>query len=171
MRKLWKFLFHRVVLVSLFILLQLAVMLATVLWLSEYRQWVHALLTLLSTVSILYLIYDRTNSSYKIAWIILILAFPIAGISIYLTFGGRRLSRPVQQRVQKAEDLTRENLWQEKVTREALQDVSDPAAVTSTYLHTVTGYPVYDNTETVYFPLGDAMYPQMLEEVRKNFDP
>ncbi len=170
MRKLCKFLFHRVVLVSLFILLQLAVMLATVLWLSEYRQWIHALLTLLSTVSILYLIYERTNSSYKIAWIILILALPIAGISLYLTFGGRRLSRPVQRRVQKADDLTRENLWQEKITREALQDVSDPAAVTSAYLHTVSGYPVYDNTETVYFPLGDAMYPRMLEELRKAED-
>ena len=164
--KVSKVLFSRVVLVSLFILLQVGVMLASIFWLSEYRQWVHVTLTLLSVLSIIYLMYDRTNSSYKIAWIILILAFPVAGISIYLTFGGRRLSRPVRQRVELARTLVRENLFQENITRETLQNVSDPAAVTSAYLHRVTGYPVYDNTETEYFPLGDLAYPRMLEELR-----
>ena len=167
MKKIGKVLFHRVVLVSLFILLQVGVMLASVLWLSEYRQWVHVLLTTLSIVSIVYLMYDRTNSSYKIAWIFLILAFPVAGICIYFTFGGRRLSRPVRQRMQVADDIVRENLWQEKITLEALQNVSDPAAVSSVFLHQTAGFPVYDNTETEYFPLGDLVYPRMLEELKK----
>jgi len=166
-RKIRKLAFRRMVIVCLSILLQLAVMLVTVLWLSEYRQWVHGLLTALSVAAIVYLMYDRTNASYKIAWIVLILAFPVAGICIYMTFGGRRLSRPVRQRMQQAEDLTRENLWQEKMPLETLQNVSDPAAVTSRFLHRVTGYPVYDNTETEYFPLGDLAYPRMLEELRK----
>ena len=109
-------LFSRVVLVSFFILLQVGVMLLSVFWLSEYRQWVHRLLTLLSVATVVYLMFDRTNSSYKIAWIILILAFPVAGISIYLTFGGRRLSKPVQERVQVAQKLVRDHLQQEKIT-------------------------------------------------------
>jgi len=163
-------LFSRIVLVSVFILLQVGIMLLSVFWLSEYRQWIHRLLTLLSVATVIYLIYDRTNSSYKIAWIILILAFPVAGISIYLTFGGRRLSKPVQQRVRAAQNLVRDHLWQEKITKEALQNVSDPAAVASTYLQRVSGYPVYDNTETEYFPLGDLAYPRMLEELRKAED-
>ena len=98
--KVHKILFGRIMLVSVFILQQVGVMLASILWLSEYRQWVHVLLTTLSIITIIYLIHDRTNASYKIAWIILILAFPVAGISIYLTFGGRRLSRPVRQRIE-----------------------------------------------------------------------
>ena len=167
MKKIGKVLFHRVVLVSLFILLQLVVMLATVSWLSEYRQWVHVLLTVLSVVVIIYLMYDRTNPSYKIAWIFLILAFPVAGICIYLTFGGRRLSRPVRQRMQLADDIIRENLWQEKITMESLRSISDPAAVQASFLYNVTGFPVYDNTETEYFSLGDLVYPRMLEELRK----
>ena len=167
MKKIGKVLFHRVVLVSLFILLQLVVMLAMVSWLSEYRQWVHVLLTVLSVVVIIYLMYDRTNPSYKIAWIFLILAFPVAGICIYLTFGGRRLSRPVRQRMQLADDIIRENLWQEKITMESLRSVSDPAAVQASFLYNVTGFPVYDNTETEYFSLGDLVYPRMLEELRK----
>lgn len=167
MRKLGKLLFQRVVLVALFILLQLAVMLVTVMWLSEYRRWVNVLMTALSVVTIIYMLSDKTNSSYKVAWIILILAFPVAGICIYMTFGGRRLSRPIRRRMQLADDLVRDNLWQEKITMEALQNVSDPAAVNAAYLLRVSGYPVYDNTETEYFPLGDLAYPRMLEELRK----
>ena len=166
-KKIGKVLFHRVVLVALFILLQVAVMVVTMVWLSEYRQWVNVLLTTLSIVTTIYLMYDQTNSSYKIAWIIAILAFPVAGVCIYLTFGGRRLSRLVRQRMQVADDIIRENLWQERITQEALQNVSDPAAVTAAFLHNVSGFPVYDNTETEYFSLGDAAYPRMLEELRK----
>jgi len=167
MKQPWKFLFQRVVIVALSILLQLALMVSMVQWLSEYRAWIRALMSVISGVSVVYLLYDRTNASYKIAWIILILVFPVAGISIYLTFGGRRLSLPVRRRMQQAQDLVRDHLWQEKAAWDALQNVSDPAAVNSRYLYQVSGFPVYDNTETVYFPLGDAAWPRMLEELRK----
>ena len=83
MRKVGKVLFQRVVLVALFILLQVGVMVVSALWLSEYRRWFNILLISLSIVTVIYLMYDKTNASYKIAWIILILAFPVAGIWIY----------------------------------------------------------------------------------------
>ena len=98
-RSVGKIMYRRVLIVGLSILLQLVVMLATMIWLSDYRQWVQILLSVLSGVSVLYLLYDSANSSYKIAWIILILAFPVAGISIYMTFGGRRLSRAEKRKV------------------------------------------------------------------------
>ena len=167
MKQIRKLLFQRVVIVGLSILLQLALMVSMVQWLSEYRAWIRAFLTALSVVTVIWLMLERTNASYKIAWIILILAFPIAGISIYLTFGGRRLSRPIRKRMQMAQDLVRDHLWQEKITEEALEEVSDAAIVHSRFLYHVSGYPVYDNTETVYYALGDEAYPHMLEELRK----
>ncbi len=166
MQRIRKLLFQRVILVAFFILLQVAVLLATMVWLSEYRRWVQVIMTALSILTIVFLLYDRTNSSYKIAWIILILAFPVTGISLYLIFGGRRLSVSQRRMVQSGEDLIRENLHQERITMETLQDISDPAAVCASYLCHVSGYPVYDNTETEYFSLGDTAYPKMLEELR-----
>ncbi len=167
MKKIFGFLFQRVTTVALSILLQLALMVSMVQWLSEYRQWIRVFLAVLSLASVVYILYDRTNSSYKIAWIILILLFPVAGICIYLAFGGRRLSRPVRLRMQKMQDAVRNNLWQEAVTYEALKEISDPAAATAQLLYNVSGYPVYDNTETEYFSLGDHVYPRMLEELKK----
>ena len=167
MKKFGKLLFRRVAIVAVSILLQLVLMVSLVSWATEYRRWVHVLLTALSIIAIVYIMYDRTNSSYKIAWIVLILAFPVAGISIYLAFGGRRLSGPVRRRMQLAQDLVQDNLHQEKITREALQNLSDPAAVNSDFLYRVSGFPVYDNTETEYFSLGDDVYVRMLQELQK----
>lgn len=167
MRRLGKLIFQRVVIVAFFILLQVAVLLTTMVWLSAYRPWIQALMTALSVLTIVFLLYDRTNSSYKIAWIILILAFPVAGISLYLIFGGRRLSNRQRRSIQAADILVREHLGQERITMEALENVSDPAAVNAAYLYHVSGYPIYDNTETEYFSLGDLAYPRMLEELEK----
>ncbi len=167
MKRVLRFLFQRVTIVALSILLQVGLMVAMVQWLAEYRHWIQVLLTVLSALAVIYVMYDRTNASYKIAWIVLILAFPVAGICIYLTFGGRRLSQPVRARMQQSQDLVRDNLWQERVTQEALTQVSDPAAATAQLLYNVSGYPVYDNTQTEYFSLGDLVYPRMLEELKK----
>lgn len=167
MRRIKKLVFQRVFIVAFFILLQVGVLLTTMVWLSAYRPWIQAVMTVLSILTIVFLLYDRTNSSYKIAWIILILAFPVAGISLYLIFGGRRLSKRHRRELQAADELVRENLRQEKITMETLESVSDPAAVSTAYLYHVSGYPVYDNTETEYFSLGDLAYPRMLEELEK----
>ena len=167
MSRLGKLVFQRVIVVAFFILLQLAVLLSTVIWLSEYRRWIQVFLSGLSILTIVYLLCDRTNSSYKIAWIILILAFPVAGICLYLTFGGRRLSGRIRHGMHQAEDIVRENLWQERLISENLASLSDPAAASAAYLYNVSGYPVYDNTETEYFSLGDLVYPRMLEELEK----
>ena len=167
MKHIGKFLFQRVVLVALSILLQLALFVSIVTWLSEYRYSVRVLMTAVSVITIVFLLYDRTNSSYKISWIILILAFPVTGICLYLLFGGRRVNRRVQKRMRAAEDLLRENLWQEKVTLDSLRNLSDPAATQATFLMNVGSFPVYDNTHTEYFPLGDLAYPRMLQELEK----
>lgn len=159
--------FGRVLTIGLSILLQLTVFVVSLLLLSDYRSWVQTVMTVLSAVSVLYLLYDSANSSYKISWIILILAFPVAGICIYMAFGGRRLSRRVRKAMVMADDIVRENLQQEKITFETLQSVSDPGAAISNYLFSTTGYPAYDNTHTEYFSSGEAAYACMLEELRK----
>ena len=92
MRNLPKLLFQRVVVVTLAIVLQIGVILAGAIWLRDYRWWMNAVLSVLSWVAVLVILSGKSNSSYKIAWIVLILAFPVAGLTIYLLFGGNKAS-------------------------------------------------------------------------------
>ena len=54
MSRLAKLVFQRVIVVAFFILLQLAVLLATVLWLCEYRRWIHVVYTVRSILTLVY---------------------------------------------------------------------------------------------------------------------
>ena len=93
MRNLPKLLFQRVVVVSLGILLQILFVVAGMDWLREYWHWVRIAMGVISWVAVLTIMTGRSNPSYKMAWVVLILAFPVAGITIYLLFGGNKIRK------------------------------------------------------------------------------
>ena len=76
MRNLPKLLFQRVVVVSLAILLQILFVIAGMDWLREYWHWMKTAMDVVKWVAVLTIMTGRSNPSYKMAWIILILAFP-----------------------------------------------------------------------------------------------
>ena len=113
MRNFLKLVFNRVVIVSLSILLQIIVLLACVIWLKDYRSWINVALSVLSWATVIYIMSDRRNPSYKIAWIVLILAFPVAGITIYLLFGGNKASSHENRKMKRISRETLSSLPQE----------------------------------------------------------
>lgn len=68
------------------------------------------------------------------AWIILILAFPVAGITIYLLFGGNRISNRENRRMNRVEVMVAQHLRQEKSVMQALEREDIPAWNHARYL-------------------------------------
>lgn len=158
-----KLLFNRVVSVSLGILLQLFVIISGVSWLREYTQWMNAFLSLVSWVTVIFIISSaRTNPSYKIAWIVLILAFPVAGITIYLLLGGNKTSSYENRKMQKINAATVSYLPQEEHVMEELA-AHGAARNHARYLLHASHYPIYDDSSAVYYPNGESTYAAMLE--------
>lgn len=167
MRNLPKLLFQRVVVVSLGIVLQILFAVAGMNWLREYWHWVRIAITLISWVAVLTIMTGRSNPSYKMAWVVLILAFPVAGITIYLLFGGNRISNRENRRMARVEVMVAQHLRQEKRTMNALEKADIPAWNHARYLHASSRYPVYDTSDAVYFPSGETCFARMLEELEK----
>lgn len=166
MRSLFKLLFQRIGLVSLCILLQLGTVYVCTSWFSSLSPWISYSLTILSWVVILCIISDRTNISYKLAWIIPILALPVFGLVLYLIFGGNRLSARLKRKMQSMNQLLRGNLKQDVTVCEKLGRKYPDAVAQSHYL-TETAFPVYGNTETRYYPSGETCWAAMQEELKK----
>lgn len=162
-----KKLFQRVVMVSISILAQLVVFVLMIWKFQDSNEIIYVALLVLSVVAMLAIISNNTNPTYKIAWLVPILIFPVFGGLFYLMLGGNRLSRRQRRKMQQVERSMRSHLPQNPETAEALRQNNLDAAVQSAYLQTVAGCPVYTQTETAYFPLGDTAYPAMLEELRK----
>lgn len=82
-----EWLFSRVVIVGLLIIVQVAMLAVVVLRLSRYFAIFYGIFMLLSVVMTLVVINKEENPSYKLAWIIPIMAFPLFGGFFYLMFG------------------------------------------------------------------------------------
>ena len=163
MKNYTKLLFQRLVVVSLCILIQVAVLVLGVSTLSAYNRWFVTASVVLSWIAVIVIVSNRTDPGYKIAWIIPILAFPVFGILFYLLFGGNRLSRRLKRRMHTVQQIHRDNLSQDMGVLQREAAMSPDAALQSNYLASVACCPVCENTETTYYGCGEAAFGDMLQ--------
>lgn len=162
-----RIIFGRTTFVVLFLLIQLAVLLAAFQWLNDHVFYIYGGFTLLSAVVVLYIINKRQNPCYQLAWVIPVLVIPVFGAMFYLFVELQAGTRKIAKRLSRLIKETEPYLKQEAATMEKLQKESRRAAHLAGYMKNYGGYPVYDKTYAEYFPLGDDMFPKLLEELRK----
>ena len=132
-------------------------------WLSPYAAYITLALSVAAVLLVLFIIIKRDETAYKILWLLVILTVPVAGALLYLLFGNRRTARPLRKRLRRVQ--------------EAGQPAPLPCGVTPfegekrmeqtvRWLEHKTGYPLMRAEDVRYYPLGDAMYPDMLTDLR-----
>lgn len=132
-------------------------------WLSPYAAYITLALSVAAVLLVLFIIIKRDETAYKILWLLVILTVPVAGALLYLLFGNRRTARPLRKRLCR------------------VQEAGQPAPLpcggtpfegekrmeqTVRWLEHKTGYPLMRAEGVRYYPLGDAMYPDMLTDLR-----
>ena len=165
-KKLASILLQRRVIVGLIILIEaLALLTVTALFSGAYLYlyWTYVGLSLLA---VLVIVSRQTDPGYKIAWIIPILLFPAFGWLVYLLCGGNKLSARMRRKMRGMDRTMLEQLSGEYKAG-ALSVYGEDAVNQARYVEQYARCPVYTNTWTRYFPLGDEMFPVMLEELKK----
>ena len=132
-------------------------------WLSPYAAYITLALSVAAVLLVLFIIIKRDETAYKILWLLVILTVPVAGALLYLLFGNRRTARPLRKRLRR------------------VQEAGQPAPLpcggtpfegekrmeqTVRWLEHKTGYPLMRAEDVRYYPLGNAMYPDMLTDLR-----
>ena len=87
LRSLLKLLFNRIFYVALALVVQLSWLLIALFRLMEYSRWVTIGMQVVGFLVVLWIVNKKINPSYKLAWTMLILIFPVFGVSLYLLFG------------------------------------------------------------------------------------
>lgn len=157
----------RLVITSLLILLQLSWFTVFIIRLSRYSVLISTAFSLLSLLIVLFIIGKDENASYRIAWIVLIMALPLFGGLFYLFFGNKRLSKRMRIRLKKVHDKIAPLLEMDSVIADKIAGFNERALGTIKYLYDRNHYPVYSNTVTTYYPAGEDMYQDMLKELDK----
>lgn len=167
MRRLLRFLFSRVVIFSLAILVQLVVLILVIWKFSSYFPFFYAACLLISLIAVVIIVNSQSNTAYKVAWIIPIMLFPIFGGLFYLMFGGNRTSNRNKRKLQLIGDKVAAVLDQDQAIMEGLENDDQGAANQARYIYDYSFCPIYTRTTTQYLTPGETKWACLLEALNQ----
>lgn len=157
----------RIIVSALLLLVQLGFMAMMLFNLTAHSTRAYWFSVFFAVLTVIYIVNKRGNPSYKIAWIIFILLFPIFGISIYLLWGGGRVLPYFRRKMRKSEEDYIPHLKESENAHERLKYHDLMHSRQADYLTLESGYPLYNNSEVEYLSPGEAFFPRFLEELEK----
>lgn len=152
----------RLIVTAIAVLIQMAWLWGLLKLLAPYALMINVSLTVLAVIYVLSIASKREEPAYKVFWLIVILAFPIFGTILYLCFGNGRTSWPLRKRLARAKSELPPLTTSPHIMEELKKD-SPRTSQTFQYLSKLSKYPTYINKDARYYPLGDNLYPAMLE--------
>lgn len=166
-KKILRFLFSRVVIVSLSLLVQLGILLLMVFRFEQSYPYLYILSIVVNTVIIISLINRKSDPAYKIAWIIPLTAVPVFGGLLYVIFGGNKLSNRQKKKMASIATRSMEALHENRSVQDELAEKDPLSGMQSRYIREWAYAPVHKGTKVEYFPIGEAKFARMLEELEK----
>lgn len=167
MRKIFKYLTHRMVIISLLILVQVAWFVAIFLRLTAHSDLISAGFRLLSVLVVIFMIRRSDNPAVKMAWIVVILLFPLFGGLLYLYIGGKKPLRHMRRKLEATMKESSEYLVFHPHIHERLTKENPEAAGQVYYMEKQSGFPVYEDSDAIYYPSGEQCFEAMLEDLKK----
>ena len=141
----------RMLLAGIGVLLQVLWIFWLALKLNDYSTAIQVCTSVLTFLITLRIYGLHINSAYKISWIILILLFPIFGLTIYLLFGRSGAVSVMRRRF--GENMTMLCRYHAPILQQR-RALPYPDRITrnhARYLQDRAGYPAYDNTDVTFY--------------------
>ena len=149
------------------IALQALILILVIFMFQEYFVYFYAFCILLSFSVVMYLLNNRLNPAYKIAWIIPILLFPIFGGLFYLLFGSDQTKKKFLNEMQPINQKLKQSLNQSPTIINELESIDKRAANQSRYIRNFGLCPIYQNTSSEYLNLGERKFERLIEELKR----
>lgn len=157
----------RLLIVLFLFLVQIAIIVLGVLYIRDYYPYVYFFFLAISVIIVLSIIANRSNPSYKISWLVLILIFPVFGGFMYLMFGNKKMNRRSKKMVNKMNVMIAEATKKTEGVLECLAEKHPDAYPQSTYIKTATGFGPYQNSFLEYYRSGESFLKTLKNELRK----
>lgn len=153
--------------VALSFLLQVVWFLVLILRLNEYSVVISFLTSILTLIVVIRLYNKGIPMGFKLLWIMVILAFPVLGLSLYLMLGRSDITRGMRLRLEKIDQGLEHWLCQDEQTMEQLREENISVANQMNYVSRYAKYPVYQNTDVEFFKDASDGFEEQLRELAK----
>lgn len=167
MKKIRHLLTSRWLVTGLLILIQILFFIGLILQISSYFYYVQLFLFIISFFTVLSIINYHSNPTFKLPWILLIILFPLLGGVLYWIFGKKYVNKTYYKKIHK-QHLEGEQYWREDYTiRKELKEQNILAERQSRYIYHYADMPLWKNTETTYYPVGEAYFKDLIHDLRQ----
>lgn len=158
-KELLSLIFTRFFVVGIALLLQIAWFILGITALANYNEAASLCLALLSLLVIIYIINGDSKLSFKLAWIVPIMMFPLFGGILYLISGGKSPKKRLRKAMEQQQKRSKNTLPD---CTETLNILSERHLQSQSRYLIRQGFPVYGDTQSKYYPLGDDGYGDLL---------
>lgn len=151
-------------LVAIMVVAQFALMVLIAWHMEEYSVALYIGLNVASVVVVLFLLNRQGDSSYKIAWILIVSLIPVFGLLLFMMWG-RGLSSSRDRRYR--EGALAAGREQTPDNPELLGELAErfPARRRASHYLQRHGFPLYKNTNTRYLPIGEEYFEALMRDM------
>ena len=157
----------RLIFTAVSILLEIVFLLFLFTKVSEYATIIDWVTRIVAIFLVLGLYSMDKTSSMKMPWIILMLAFPILGVSLYLLVGLNGSTKKMRVRYEEIDKKLLPYLPDNRQILEWMKKESPQAGAIASYLTNYSCYPVYQNTDVTYYDEAIKGLDAQLEDLSK----
>ena len=162
----WRLIFSRAFLIVLLLILQIILLVSAYLSFVEYH-YIRLFLEVFSVVMVFYLFNCDMDSTAKLTWLAIILVAPVPA-TIFLLLTKRDIGHiQVKKRVGEMIKASKHKLRHKKSVMELPELCLSGMDDLCRYVNRTGCFPIYDNTETLYFPLGEDKFRTLISELEK----
>ena len=162
-----RFVFSRVTVLVVLLLLQIAILVFSGLYLGDYSKYYYTLLDIVSLVVVLYIINEKSNPAFKLCWILFVTAVPVVGLFFYLYMKVQGETRFLRRRLSELEQQTKPYMVQNDRVVDMLRSVKPANANLAHYLGNTLNFPIHQNTSVQYFAQGEEKFEELKIQLQK----
>jgi cardiolipin synthase len=157
----------RLIFAAISILVQVAWILYLILKVNSYSSVIMLISIMITFIVVLKIYAVRGNTTFKLSWIMMIMAFPIMGLSLYLMFGSSNVGKKNREQFEKVDAELDMYLNQNNEVFENLKNDNQAVANQAYYIHKYGRYPVYQNTDVEFHSDAETGLEAMKQELAK----
>lgn len=162
--------FSRFGIVLILLALQILVLLGLFLKFSQLAPHYYIISAVFYIFMITVIVNSDHDASSKITWLTIMAFLPIFGALLYIYTTVDIGHRVLKKKVTHILKNTKNKITQDKSVIDKAEEICPDVADLNYYLNKSGRFPLYENTDVTYYPIGEKMFQSMLVELDKAKD-
>lgn len=162
--------FSRFGIVLVLLALQILVLLGLFLKFSQLAPHYYIISAVFYIFMITVIVNSDHDASSKITWLTIMAFLPIFGALLYIYTTVDIGHRVLKKKVTHILKNTKNKITQDKSVIDKAEEICPDVADLNYYLNKSGRFPLYENTDVTYYPIGEKMFQSMLVELNKAKD-